>query len=266
MARTTTPRTLTGDTNTMATDHTAPNVGVQLYSTKDFLGSRLGDTLNHLAELGYTDVEPYDILGDTAALRAGLDATGLRASTAHAKITELDRDAVVAAAKELGIGTIIVPWVEPRRFSTREGIISFADEINDAAAFAAGHGIRVGYHNHEFEFVSRVDGQVGWELLVENLRPDVVLQLDTYWASVGGADVFELIPRYQDRIRYLHVKNEPPDAEDPVARVDITGRMDEVIGLARPTLELPVVEVVVEHDLFEVLDRNRRFFAEVLAR
>ncbi len=248
------------------TTESAAAVGVQLYSTKDFLGDQLGATLARLADLGYTDVEPYNILDETDALRAGLDATGLVAVSAHAKIIELDRDAVVAAAKRLGIGTIIVPWVDPARFSTLEGIVSLAREVNDAAAFAAGHGIRIGYHNHEFEFAARVDGRVGWELFVEHLHADVVLQLDTYWASVGGADVFELIPRYLDRIRYLHVKNEPPDAGDPPARVDITGRMDEVIELARPSLELPIVEVVVERDLFDVLERNRHFFAGVLAR
>ncbi|WP_284254633.1 sugar phosphate isomerase/epimerase family protein [Pseudolysinimonas kribbensis] len=253
----------------MSTDRTeargpSPRVGVQLYSTKDHLGPELRGTLRRLAELGYTDVEPYDVLGQTDELAAGLAETGLEARTAHVKITDLDRDAVLAAARRLGIGTVVVPWVDKARFATADDVHALATEINEAAAFYADHGIRTGYHNHDFEFSSMIDGRHAWELLVEALDPAIVLQVDTYWASVGGADVFALIPAHLDRIRMLHVKNEPPDADDPPARVDITGRMDEVVALAAPALELAVVEVVVDGDVFAVLERNRRFFAELL--
>jgi sugar phosphate isomerase/epimerase len=247
-----------------ATDSAAPRVGVQLYSTKDHLGPELRATLRRLAGLGFTDVEPYDVLGQLDDLADGLAETGLLARTAHVKITELDRGAVLDAAQRLGIDTLIVPWVDPERFRSREGVAALAAEIDAAAEFFADHGIRTGYHNHDFEFAARIDGRHAWEILVESLDPAILLQLDTYWASVGGADVFELIPAHLDRIRFLHVKNEPPDAEDPPARVDITGRMAEVVGLAAPRLELAVVEVVVEGDVFPVLDRNRRFFADVV--
>jgi sugar phosphate isomerase/epimerase len=246
------------------TDPAAPRVGVQLYSTKDHLGPELRSTLRRLADLGYTDVEPYDVLGQLDDLAEGLAETGLRARTAHVKITELDRGAVLDAAQRLGIRTLIVPWVEPARFGSRAEVEALADEIDDAAAFFAGHGIRTGYHNHDFEFAAVVDGRPGWEVLVDALDPAIVLQLDTYWASVGGADVFEVIPAHRDRIRFLHVKNEPPDPDDPPARIDITGRMAEVVRLAEPELELAVVEVVVDGDVFPVLDRNRRFFADVV--
>lgn len=243
------------------------DIAVQLYSTRDDLGSRLGSTLERIARIGYTHVEPYNILGDTAALKRGLEATGLKAAAAHCKIIELDREAVVAASKELGIGTVIVPWVDPSRFADRESVAALAAEINDAARFAAGHGIRVGYHNHEFEFSSIVDGRPGWEVMVDQLDPDVVLEVDTYWASVGGADVFELLPRYADRVRYLHVKNEPPDADDPpTLGVDITGRMDEVIAISRGFVELNVVEIVVDGDVFPYLETNYEFFEGVLTR
>jgi sugar phosphate isomerase/epimerase len=250
--------------NTERARQAAPRVGVQLYSTKDHLGPELRPTLRRLAGLGYTDVEPYDVLGQTDDLVAGLAETGLVARTAHVKITELDRDAVLAAVRRIGVDTVIVPWVDPARFGSGVAVREVAAEINDAAAFFAHRGIRTGYHNHDFEFSSVVDGRHAWEVLVEALDPDIVLQLDTYWASVGGADVFALIPAHRDRIRMLHVKNEPPDADDPPARIDITGRMGEVVGLALPELELAVVEVVVEGDVFEVLDRDRRFFAGVL--
>jgi sugar phosphate isomerase/epimerase len=96
---------------------------------------------------------------------------------------------------------------------------------------------------------------------VDALDESVLLELDTHWASVGGADVFELIPRLGSRVRFLHVTNEPPDPGDPVRGTDLTGRMGEVLALSRPFLEMPVVEVVVhDGDVFPVLQRNAGFF------
>jgi sugar phosphate isomerase/epimerase len=238
-------------------------LGVQLYSVREDLGpDDLEGTLALLAEMGFTHVEPYDILSYTKALKAAMDASGLVATTTHANIVELDRDAIIAAAKELGIDTVLVPWVEPETIADRAGVEKLAAGINEAARYAAGHGIKVGYHNHDFEFSQHIDGQSAYELLITLLDDDVILEVDTYWASVGGADVFELLPRLRNRVRYLHVKNEPPDADDPpLLGVDITGRMGEVLAVSREFVTMPVVEVVVdEGDVFGVLARNAAFF------
>jgi len=95
-----------------------------------------------------------------------------------------------------------------------------------------------------------------------------VLELDTHWASVGGADVFELLPRLGTRVGYVHVTNEPPDEDDPpVLGVDITGRMDEVIAAGQKNGAMPVLEVVVhDTDVFPVLERNAEFFGALVRR
>jgi sugar phosphate isomerase/epimerase len=241
----------------------ACSLGVQLYSVRDDIGpAYLETTLGRLAGMGFTHVEPYRILDHTDLLAAALAAAGLTAVAAHADVTSGDRDAFFAAARCLGLGTLIVPWAEPGRLRDRAGIAALAGAINDAARRAADHGIRVGYHNHDFEFSQHVDGVPAYQILVDALADGVQLELDTYWASTGGADVFGLIPRLAGRLRFLHVTNEPPDADDPpVLGVPITGRMGEVAALARPFVEMLVAEVVVhDGDVFPVLERNAAFF------
>lgn len=240
-------------------------LGVQLYSVKDHLGDRTAATLQRLAELGFSHVEPYDILSDTPGLKAAADGAGVRIASVHAKITELDTERVLDAAGELGASTVVIPWVAPATFSDPDGIARFADSVARAADDAQPRGIRVGYHNHDFEFATIVDGRPAYELLVDRLDPRVVLELDTFWASVGGADVFELLPRLGERVRLLHLKSEPYDDRHPITGVDVSERLDEVLALARPALELPVVEVVVDGDVFPVLARNAQFFAEQVA-
>jgi sugar phosphate isomerase/epimerase len=238
-------------------------LGVQLYSVRDDLGpADLRVTLGRLASMGFTHVEPYRILANTELLAAALQETGLVASAAHANVVSGEAEAFLAAAQRLGLDTLIVPWTEPDGLRDRAGVDALAAAINAAARRAADAGIRVGYHNHDFEFSQHVDGVSAYEILVDALDDGVILEVDTYWASVGGADVFELIPRLADRVRFLHVKNEPPDDDDPPPLgVDITGRMDEVVALGGSFVEMDVVEVVVhEGDVFPVLERNAGYF------
>ena len=238
-------------------------LGIQLYSVREDIGpDRLDATLARLAALGFTHVEPYDILSDTAGLGAAIDRSGLRAATAHADIVNLDEMAILEAASQLGIATVIVPWVEPDGIADRAGVEKLATAINASAERADACGIRIGYHNHDFEFDQRIDGVPAYELLVDLLDPRVVLELDVYWAGVGGADVFELLPRLDDRVRYLHVvRDREPGNDRPVRGVDATGRMDEVLTLAAGTVEMPVIEVVAHHsDVFPLVESNAAYF------
>ncbi|UAJ80364.1 sugar phosphate isomerase/epimerase [Leifsonia sp. ZF2019] len=227
------------------------SLGIQLYSVRDDIGPEaLPGTLARLAGYGFTHAEPYDILSDTEGLNAALDAAGLQTDTAHAKITELDRDRVLDAAERLGIGTVIVPFVAPASIAERDGVLALADAINAIVPVAADRGIRLGYHNHDFEFAQRIGERTAYDVLVDALDPAVVLELDTYWAAVGGEDVLALLPKLGDRVRYLHVKEEGTNPFD----------VAEAVGLAG-SLELPVVEVVVhEGDVFPLIERNAAFF------
>ena len=44
-------------------------------------------------------------------------------------------------------------------------------------------------------------------MLADQLSPEVVLEVDTYWAYAGGADVPALLGRLGDRVAALHVKD-----------------------------------------------------------
>ena len=238
-------------------------LGVQLYSVRDDIGpGQVEATLGRLAGMGFTHVEPYRILDDTERLGTAMREAGLAAVAAHANVTTAERDAYFAAARQLGLSTLIVPWAEPQRLADRDGIETLAAAVSDAATRAADHGLTIGYHNHDFEFSQHVSGVPAYQILADALDDRVVLEIDTHWASVGGADVFELLPQLGSRVHFLHVTNEPPDDDDPPVRgVDITGRMDEVVALGRKIGAMTVLEVVV-HDggSFEALARNAAFF------
>ncbi|HKN43784.1 MAG TPA: sugar phosphate isomerase/epimerase, partial [Propionibacteriaceae bacterium] len=160
-----------------------------------------------LASFGFTQVEPFALLNFADELRDGLAQNGLTAPTTHVHLLGEDQDAVCALAAELGIQTVIEPYVDPARWQTETGVSEVASELNAAAIKAADYGLQVGYHNHHFELESMIGGVHALEVLAAQLAPEVVLEVDTYWAYAGGADVPALLTRLGDRVAALHLKD-----------------------------------------------------------
>jgi sugar phosphate isomerase/epimerase len=217
---------------------------LQLYTVRDRLESDLQGTIERVAAIGYTAVEPYNFVAIAGQLADALRANGLTAPSGHAPLLGADQEEIFAAAKRLGIGTVIDPHVDRSRWNTAEDIRETATALNAAARKGAEYGIRVGYHNHEFELESRIDGRSGLEVLAEHLDPDVVLEVDTYWAAVGGEDPAALLQRLGDRVRFIHIKDGPLTKEDKAQVAVGSGKMPiwDVIEAA-PSLEVGVVEL-----------------------
>jgi len=182
-------------------------LSVQLYTVRDALAQDFDGTLSKLASFGFTNVEPFALLNFADELRDGLDRNGLTAPTAHVHLLGEDQDAVYALAADLGVRTVIEPYIDPSRWQSEADVSEVASELNAAASKAADKGLQVGYHNHHFELESKISGVHALEVLADRLAPEVVLEVDTYWAYAGGADVPALLTRLGDRVTALHLKD-----------------------------------------------------------
>jgi tRNA nucleotidyltransferase (CCA-adding enzyme) len=201
------PRIEPADSTPVSPVRSAGELSVQLYAVRASLATDLEGTLARLSSIGFTTVEPFDLVTLREGLRHGLTRHGLMAPTAHVGLLDPDLEAVFDAALELGVGTVIQPWTEPARWQSEAGVGKVADEINAVAGRAAKRGLRVGYHNHHFELASRLDGRHALEVFADLLDPAVVLEVDTYWALAGGADVPALLGRLGGRVVALHLKD-----------------------------------------------------------
>jgi sugar phosphate isomerase/epimerase len=223
---------------------TAHPPALQLYTLREQMTNGRAEVLAQVAAFGYGAVEPFNILEDPAGLRAELDEVDLAVSSVHATPFGDQAEAVARAAQTLGADTVIVPYADPARFADAEGVRALAGELNEAAAWAAGHGLRVGYHNHDFELSSRIGGVPALEVLADQLDDAVLLEVDTYWAAVGGQDVPALLGRLGDRVRYLHVKDGPVGTRQDYMTAVGSGRMPvaEILA-ASPSAQWHVVEL-----------------------
>jgi sugar phosphate isomerase/epimerase len=238
-----------------------PDLSLQLYTLRDALAADFDNTLASIAALGITQVEPFRLVEFADQLRSGLARHGLAAPTTHMHLVEQDQDAVFALAAELGVGTVIEPHVDQARWQTESDVRQIAEQLNAAAAGAANHGLRVGYHNHHFELASRIDGRHALEVLADHLEPEVVLEVDTYWAYAAGADVPALLRRLGDRVVALHVKDGDGslDAKRQVAVGSGTLPIWDFLGAAPDALRVIELDDTSDGDMLQAVRRSREF-------
>ena len=237
---------------------------LQLYTLRAAIGEDLPGTIKRVADLGYTAVEPYNFVATADELAEALSANGLTAPSGHAPLLRADQDEIFAAARKLGIGTVIDPHVERSHWTSEADIRATAEALNAAAKKGAEYGITVGYHNHEFELEERVDGVSGLEVLANHLDPEVILEVDTYWAAVGGEDPVELLRRLGDRVHFLHIKDGPLTREnkDQVAVGAGKMRVWDVLDAA-PGVEAAVVELDdFDGDIFTAIAESLTYLNE----
>lgn len=196
-------------------------VGLQLYSLRGELPKDVKGILEKVAAAGFKEVETYgfsikdQFWGLTPIeLKKILDANGLKAPSGHYGLgnylsdgdtTELK--AAIAAAKVLGSEYVTIPWLDAPIRKSAEDYKNIAKRINEAGKLCKAAGIRLAYHNHDFEFHKQGD-TTGYEILLKGTDKKLVdFELDLYWVIRSGNDPLKLFKENPGRFTMWHVKD-----------------------------------------------------------
>src|SRR5919109_1922362 len=181
-------------------------ISIQLFTLRDQLAIDLEGTLQALHDIGYTRVEHAGFVGRTVQeFKAALDAAGLWASSGHVLIPQpfdpAAWSASLADAKTLGSRSIANPFFGIN-FTTGEVVRTtapwraFARDLNRAGRMARDAGLKLGYHNHNWEFFRLTDNpsRTAYDVLTDATDPDLVhLEMDLFWITRGARDPVDLI-------------------------------------------------------------------------
>ncbi len=179
---------------------------LQLYSVRDFTEKDLADTMEKVAEIGYTGVEFAGFFGHSAEeVKAMLEHTGLVCTGTHSGWEDLTPTRImdtIAYHKAIGNPHYIVPGAD---LGSLEKIDRFAKVMNFAKPILEAEGISLGYHNHSHEFVVMPWGSTIHSELER--RIDMAFEIDTYWAWNAGLDPIAVLERLQHRLPVIHLKD-----------------------------------------------------------
>jgi sugar phosphate isomerase/epimerase len=226
---------------------------VQLYSVREAVQQDLSAAVARLAEIGLTQVEPYAFHARTAEYKDAFAAAGVTAPSGHAPVIDAENPReVFEAANTLGITTVIDPFVPSERWQTADDVRRLAERVNELSTLAHEYVLDFGYHNHHWELQNTVEGRSVLELFVEQLEPEVVLEVDTFWSTVGGADTPALLRSLGDRVKFLHVKDGARSTDTSLQQPAGQGEIGVPAVLAAAPDALRVIEFdAYSGDVFE---------------
>ncbi len=198
---------------------------VQLYSVREDMRRDPLGSLAQLADMGYTHVEhanyvDHKFYGWTATeFKKVLDDLGLKMPSGHTVLRPdhwdesagdftADWKKLVDDAAYMGQEYVISPSMPRDVRTTYDNFMRFMEVFNKSGELCRKQGMRFGYHNHDFEFRETLNGEMLWDLIMNNTDADkVVMQLDTGNMYKAGAKAKDLLARYPGRYDNIHAKD-----------------------------------------------------------
>jgi sugar phosphate isomerase/epimerase len=201
-------------------------VGVQLYSVRDDMKKDPQGTLKQLSDMGYKYVEHANYVDrkfygySPTDFKKLLDGLGLQMKSGH---TVMGRDAwdeskndftdkwknTVEDAATVGQMYVISPWLDESYRKDIDGLKRFLGVFNKSGELCKQHGMKFGYHNHDFEFNTKVNGMGLYDIILKETDPNLVIQqMDIGNMYGAGGRALELLKQYPGRFQSMHVKDE----------------------------------------------------------
>jgi sugar phosphate isomerase/epimerase len=205
-------------------------VGVQLFSVRDDMRKDPQGTLNALAEMGYKYVEHANYMNrkfygwEAKEFKKRLDDLGIKMPSGHTVMGKAHWDNAkndftdlwkytVEDAAIMGQELVISPSIDMGIRKDKNLLLKYMEIFNKSGELCQKSGMRFGYHNHDFEFSEKLDGELLYDIMLNNTDPTLVAQqLDIGNMINGGGVPSEVMKKFPGRFVSMHVKDEVPSA------------------------------------------------------
>jgi sugar phosphate isomerase/epimerase len=201
-------------------------LGIQLYTVREDMGKDPSGTLKQLSAMGYRYVEHANYHNRKfygyapADFKKLLESFNLKMPSGHVVMTPKDYDFTtndfadnwkytVEDAATAGQQYLVSPWLDESLRKKMSDFKAYMDVFNKSGELCKKSGMKFGYHNHDFEFSTMLEGHVLYDLIMENTDPSLVAQqLDMGNLYNGGVKAIDIVTKYPGRYELMHVKDE----------------------------------------------------------
>ena len=201
-------------------------VGLQLYSVRDDMSKDPVGTMTQLAKMGYVYVEHANYVDrkfygyKAPEFRKILDGLGLKMVSGHTVMGKQHWDEAkkdfsdswkqtIEDAAVLGQKYVVSPSMDSTMRNKYDDFKRYMDVFNKCGELCNKQGMKFGYHNHDFEFSEKLNGEKLFDIMMKSMDPElVVVQLDIGNLYNGGAIAIDVVNQYPGRFENVHVKDE----------------------------------------------------------
>jgi len=197
-------------------------IGFQGYDARFLLIKDWDFGWQTMRDMGYQSVDLVSVRGygfekssvaDKTAkeIRTKLESIGMQYENCQFSYAELHTDfsRTMDFCHELKLRNIICA-PESQHTKSIDGWKWQADQLNQLAIRLKREGFRLGYHNHDLEFID-VNGVTPYDVLMENTDPKLVsFQIDVGNLTFAGKDAISYLKKYSQRYFSMHAKDYKP--------------------------------------------------------
>lgn len=226
-----------------------PPAALQLYTLREQASADFMGVLSDVAAMGYVGVEPAGLHGHPASqVRKALDDLGLEVASTHGPLPDTEEaaagmdDHAALGSRELYV-SLGREW-----FASPEQVSRAADRMVSGAEAASKSDVRLGYHNHWWEFARQPDGRSLYHTFLAALAErglDTPLEVDLYWVKVGGVDPAALLAELGPAVTHVHVKDGPATVDDPM------------VAVGQGVMDIPGVLAAGKHLRWHIVELDR---------
>jgi sugar phosphate isomerase/epimerase len=185
--------------------------GVQTYTFRNLFPKNILATLDTIKMLGFTEIEGGNPNGMSPEdFKKACDVRNITIPSTGGGYEELEKDPteVISKAKIFGAKYVMCAWIPHNRgqFSLENAKKAVTD-FNKIGKKMKENGLTFCYHVHGFEFQKYGNGTL-LDYIIQNTNPDYVsFEMDVMWTVHGGGNPVELLKKYGNRWKLMHVKD-----------------------------------------------------------
>jgi sugar phosphate isomerase/epimerase len=199
-------------------------LGLQLYSIRDSIVKDVPAAIAKVGKMGYKFVEPAGYANgklygmEPAAFKALCQSNGLAILSSHVgqelpdsanwRKTMAWWDTCIDAHVVAGAKFLVQPFMGDGAYRSLDTLKRYCDYFNAIGEKCKAKDIQFGYHNHDKEFSTKLEGKTIYDFMMANTDPQkVIFEMDLYWAVMGGAKPVDYFNKYPGRIQLWHIKD-----------------------------------------------------------
>ncbi len=192
-------------------------IGLQLWTVRTALAADPAATLRAVRDAGYVQVELMNTASAAElaplARQAGLKITSSMidwnslVNPAAPDVPTLEQ--TLEVARENGLKYLVFGYIGKGSRETVGQMTALAAAANTFGRMCRDAGVQLCYHHHSFEFAPLDDGRTtGWEIFLREFDPGLVqLEIDVFWAAIGGLDPVKALRDLKGRVAQVHLKD-----------------------------------------------------------
>lgn len=188
-----------------------PRLATPIFLVRDQAEKDLFQVIKKLGNLGFDGFEMGGLYGnDPEEIRRVAEESHLEILMDHVPYTEFESelDDVIATRLALGSKYISICKIPADKYP---GGIHFDEGIrfiNHVAERVKRAGMTLQYHNHGFDFMTKIDGKYPIEHILDGVPPELLQHMpDIGWCALGGGDPVYMLEKYADRCKVIHMKD-----------------------------------------------------------